>query len=260
MDYSTAIIAHSQWKARLRRVVDGTETVDVSIVSRDDQCPLGKWIHSDDARSQLSAQVHTHLREAHAAFHLVAGEVADIAQNGDVVHARTYLAVDGAFTRTTAFVVQILEALREGDTTRALTVNLIEEREVAAETATTEDSRSRMRAKVFAATALVLMLLTVLDSSLPTGPGGWVLRIALTAAATLVICVATRRFYTAAALEPLAGLGRRLGVSLEGASTAADLAHRVEQHISSVSYQHRLSTALVSASAAKRRLDCDSIG
>ena len=42
-----AINAHIHWKIRLEKYLDGTseEKLDPKLVSRDDQCKLGKWIH-----------------------------------------------------------------------------------------------------------------------------------------------------------------------------------------------------------------------
>ena len=44
-DFDKAIEAHRQWKVRLRKAISGRDTLDSDTICRDDQCPLGKWIH-----------------------------------------------------------------------------------------------------------------------------------------------------------------------------------------------------------------------
>jgi len=124
VDLTTAIIAHAQWKDRLSRVIDGLERVDTAVVGRDDVCPLGKWIHSPQSHAQLSTPAHQWLREAHAQFHRSAAAVASAAQSGDLDSARASMGFDGEFTRTSTWVIRILDALRQSDEAKAMAVTL----------------------------------------------------------------------------------------------------------------------------------------
>ena len=47
LNFKTAVDAHMKWKVRLESYIGGTSTeqLKVEVVSRDDQCPLGKWIY-----------------------------------------------------------------------------------------------------------------------------------------------------------------------------------------------------------------------
>ncbi|MDR3395099.1 MAG: CZB domain-containing protein, partial [Parasulfuritortus sp.] len=45
LNFKTAIDAHMKWKVRLESCLsdDNKESLQVEVVSRDDQCVLGKW-------------------------------------------------------------------------------------------------------------------------------------------------------------------------------------------------------------------------
>lgn len=85
LNFKTAIDAHMKWKVRLEKCMqtDNEEGLKVETVSRDDQCPLGKWIHS------IGGERFGHLREfqemklEHARFHLCAGDVLTCCLAGD---------------------------------------------------------------------------------------------------------------------------------------------------------------------------------
>ncbi len=68
--------AHSAWKGKLQKVLEGVsdENFDIVEVSGDCHCFLGKWIYgAGKAYSRMPE--YESLRRAHANFHLCAGEV-----------------------------------------------------------------------------------------------------------------------------------------------------------------------------------------
>ena len=85
LDFKGAINAHMAWKVRLEKCISGSneENLQVDVVSRDDQCVLGKWIHG------IGGQKFGHLREfqemklEHMRFHLGAGDVLACCLAGD---------------------------------------------------------------------------------------------------------------------------------------------------------------------------------
>lgn len=85
LNFKTAIDAHMKWKVRLEKCLEGgnEEGLKVEVVSRDDQCPLGKWIQG------VGGERFGHLREfqemkmEHARFHLNAGDVLACCLAGD---------------------------------------------------------------------------------------------------------------------------------------------------------------------------------
>lgn len=106
LNFKSAIEAHQKWKARLRAVVDGTstESLNVAVVSRDDQCVLGKWIHGSGGMSFGQSDEFARLRENHARFHRCAGHVLTLAQSNQREAANTALA-DGEYANASKDVV-----------------------------------------------------------------------------------------------------------------------------------------------------------
>ncbi|MGE0080350.1 MAG: CZB domain-containing protein [Thiohalomonadaceae bacterium] len=100
IDFFTAIEAHVRWKIRLEAYIAGTsdEKLDPEVVCRDDQCALGKWIHSTGGAQFGSHPKFPELREVHAQFHKSAGEVIRAVDRGDMETARESL-VKGDYAR-----------------------------------------------------------------------------------------------------------------------------------------------------------------
>lgn len=93
LNVKTAIEAHVKWKQRLKEVVDGTgsEVLDPYIVARDDQCQLGKWLHSE-GRKQFGAHPgFMPVVTSHARFHRCAGHTLQLALDGKAKEAEAEL-------------------------------------------------------------------------------------------------------------------------------------------------------------------------
>jgi len=85
LDFKTAIDAHVKWKVRLDHYINGTSDEDLKVdtVSRDDQCMLGKWIHSDVSQQFADIREFQEMKMEHARFHLAAGDILSCSQAGD---------------------------------------------------------------------------------------------------------------------------------------------------------------------------------
>lgn len=96
LDFVAAIRAHQAWKGRLLAVVEGraTETLDATLVARDDQCVLGCWLHGAGARAFAAEPLLPVVMASHARFHQLAGQVLQAAQQGRTEVARQMLATD----------------------------------------------------------------------------------------------------------------------------------------------------------------------
>lgn len=112
LNFKSAIEAHQNWKKRLTSVVEGSsaETLHVEIVSRDDQCLLGKWIYSTDAEHFSSLESFARLKKNHAHFHVCAGQVLHLAQTKHKDQALTELK-DGHYARASQEVIRDLVAV-----------------------------------------------------------------------------------------------------------------------------------------------------
>jgi Chemoreceptor zinc-binding domain len=85
LNFKTAIDAHMKWKSRLEQYINGTSEENLSVegISRDDQCVLGKWIHSTGGQRFGNLREFQELKMDHARFHLCAGDVLTCAVAGD---------------------------------------------------------------------------------------------------------------------------------------------------------------------------------
>lgn len=78
-----AIEVHMKWKSRLQNAIDGIsqETLNPAVINLDNQCEFGKWIYSPVSKI---FQDHPHfekLRQDHAEFHRIAGNIVTQVQN-----------------------------------------------------------------------------------------------------------------------------------------------------------------------------------
>lgn len=85
LDFMSAVDAHMKWKIQLEGCINGTSSTQwhVDEVSRDDQCPLGRWIHDKGAEMFGFSEAFSDLKARHAEFHRCAGGVLAAAQSGD---------------------------------------------------------------------------------------------------------------------------------------------------------------------------------
>lgn len=84
LNFMSAIDAHMKWKSRLEDYIQGTsqEALSVDVVSCDNQCPLGKWIHGTGGDQFGGFETFGEMKIRHAQFHQCAGRVLEAAQKG----------------------------------------------------------------------------------------------------------------------------------------------------------------------------------
>jgi len=100
LNFKSAIDAHMKWKLRLERCIsdDNQEKLKVDAVSRDDQCPLGMWIHGPGGQRFGHIREFQEMKMEHARFHLSAGDVLACCLAGDKEGASDKLR-SGDYTR-----------------------------------------------------------------------------------------------------------------------------------------------------------------
>lgn len=108
------IQAHSEWKNRLLRFMNGTskENLDPAVIGRDDQCALGKWIHGKESALLHHSKHFKELKDHHAHFHKCAAEVVTTVQHGGHEQAKDMIAEGSAFFTTSAAVIKRLVRLK----------------------------------------------------------------------------------------------------------------------------------------------------
>ena len=113
MDFGDCISAHEQWKTRLTLLLRGesSEALDPLRIAKDDQCPLGRWIHGEGQQLYGAHGVFLGLRDRHALFHRCAGEVVRKFLAGDLDGARQQLA--GDFARLSSETIRAIAKLRQ---------------------------------------------------------------------------------------------------------------------------------------------------
>ncbi|MDD4963384.1 MAG: CZB domain-containing protein [Gallionella sp.] len=112
LNFKTALEAHLKWKVRLMGIIDGTstETIDPNIVSRDDQCILGKWLHGEGEKQYQEQPGFQNLVSSHAHFHRCAGNTLNLALDGKTQEAATEIA-NGDFAKASLDVSRHLMRL-----------------------------------------------------------------------------------------------------------------------------------------------------
>nr|WP_254607054.1 CZB domain-containing protein [Rhodoferax sp. BAB1] len=84
------------------------EQVDADTICRDDQCPLGKWLHGSGQGKFGSKPSFVELLGAHREFHDEAGKVARSINNGAGTEAEKMLESDTAFSRASQKVTRLI--------------------------------------------------------------------------------------------------------------------------------------------------------
>lgn len=112
LNFKTAVDAHMKWKVRLESYINGTSTeqLKVEVVSRDDQCPLGKWIYDQGGEKFGYSETFFDMKVHHAMFHRCAGKVLTAAQAGDGLGA-TRLLNAGDYVKASERVKMLLARL-----------------------------------------------------------------------------------------------------------------------------------------------------
>ena len=112
MNFDDAIRAHSDWKGKLASYIQKPDkTLKCDVVSRDNECALGKWIYGEGARLSHVPEFQK-MKEAHIRFHIAAGDVIRRADKGENASADLVLGGTSPYARASTDVVGCLMALK----------------------------------------------------------------------------------------------------------------------------------------------------
>lgn len=115
-DNSDLLIAsHIRWKLKLRDAIDDKTKLDANLISRDDCCVLGKWLHGSDTYRQMNnLQSYRECVAKHADFHSEAGKLANLINAGEYDAAQQLLSNRKSnFNRASATVVSTIFRLEK---------------------------------------------------------------------------------------------------------------------------------------------------
>ena len=112
MDFDDEIKNHLQWRSMVEAMFINNESsyVSPSLVITDDKCRLGQWIYSDDSNSFSHLDAFKRLLEIHKEFHLKAGTILTICNNGNYDQASE---LEDEFYTLSGEVVKCLEELKQ---------------------------------------------------------------------------------------------------------------------------------------------------
>ena len=113
-DFDGAIEAHRQWKVRLRQAIAERGRLDAESICRDDQCPLGRWLHGDGGRRWGTRPTFVALVDKHAQFHQTAADVARRINGGQYDQAERLIGGGSAFARVSTEVSTLLTQAKRG--------------------------------------------------------------------------------------------------------------------------------------------------
>jgi len=81
------ILAHINWVAKSRAMIDGKITVENANVLSPHECELGKWLKTDESKTINSSSL-TLLNDKHIIIHSIIKEISDNLKSGDIVAAK----------------------------------------------------------------------------------------------------------------------------------------------------------------------------
>ena len=113
-NFDQAIEAHRQWKVRLRKAIAEHAQLDADTICRDDQCPLGKWLHGAGGQRWGSKPGFVNLLDKHAQFHQVAGNVARQINAGSMAEAERLIGSGSQFAQVSTEVCTLLTRAKRG--------------------------------------------------------------------------------------------------------------------------------------------------
>jgi methyl-accepting chemotaxis protein len=113
-DFDSAINAHRDWKVRLRQAIADRAKLDADTICRDDQCPLGRWLHGDGQRRWGARPTFVALLDKHAQFHEAAGDVARRINGGQYEQAERLIGAGSVFASRSTEVSTLLTQAKRG--------------------------------------------------------------------------------------------------------------------------------------------------
>ncbi len=113
-DLDIALKKHADWKVKLRSAISNKEVLDADIISRDDCCDFGKWLHHADSSATVGhlTSYQDCIRQ-HTAFHHVAGNVAKVINSGQYEQAEKLLSTGSDFMNASSTVGSAIIRLKK---------------------------------------------------------------------------------------------------------------------------------------------------
>lgn len=112
MDFDKVISAHTSWKNRFKKYLNGEEQLEPQTVAKDDVCELGRWLYG---AGQAFAQhpEFADLKTKHAQFHAQAAQVIRASQKLPKAQALALVNIGTPYAQASAACVTAITKLRQ---------------------------------------------------------------------------------------------------------------------------------------------------
>ncbi len=111
-----AIRAHREWKTHFLVAMTKQEQMNVAEITSDRCSPFGKWLHGHAKSRFGDLPSYQHCVEAHATFHLEAGEVAKRVNAGELHEANLMLGYGTPFAQASeTLTLGVMAMLKEDE-------------------------------------------------------------------------------------------------------------------------------------------------
>jgi len=112
MDFDILINQHLNWKSLVESLFDddNCNILNPTTIAKDNDCDLGKWIHSAETGILSSNEAFQQLKKAHKSFHLYAGKIILDYQSGSIDNAKTQIPL---FNQSAEDINKLLQELKK---------------------------------------------------------------------------------------------------------------------------------------------------
>lgn len=113
MNLDTAIAEHLLWKHKFCVAIARHEELDVAIISQDDCCELGKFLHGEAKARYGHLGSYMNCVSKHQIFHVEAGRIAAAINSKDYASAAVMMNATASFGLASSRVVTAITRLKE---------------------------------------------------------------------------------------------------------------------------------------------------
>ncbi len=113
MDLESAFQKHGGWVEEFCAAIFNQDAVDAATYEKDNCCELGKWLHGEGQAQYGKLNAYANLISSHAAFHKVAGEVAQAINAKNYAQAECLLGKEGGYAMASRAVRIAIQKLKE---------------------------------------------------------------------------------------------------------------------------------------------------
>ena len=112
MNLVNAILAHYEWKNKLKSAIASQSQLDAASISLDNKCEFGQWLHGTGASLYCKKPEFVALVQKHTVFHSEAGKVASQINAKHYAEASKMIEIASAFGAASVAIGVAVNALK----------------------------------------------------------------------------------------------------------------------------------------------------